>query len=500
MALKDQSSITDIVLFNPAPRSGKQVQRRVELPLSLLCPATPLDLEGYRIKIIDEFANPNWKRELQESLAQKPICFGVTCMTGPQILHALAACRFVRTRYPDVPIIWGGIHPSLLPEQTLQNPYVDIVVVGEGEETFPELVKALETNQPLSNVLGIYYKEHSKVYHTGDRPFIKLDEQPPLSYHLINMDHYRRRLFGIDHVSFNSSRGCTFRCNFCWDPIMHKRKWRAMAPETVLDQIKRIIFDYNIRGFLFTDDHFFIDLDRSYQILEGMIRANLNVSISKLQIRADTICRLDKEFLQLMIRAGVKRFSIGVESGSQRILNLMNKDCSIEEVIEANYKLLPYPIVPVYLFMMGLPTETPEEFAQSVRLAIRLTDENPRAVKTFNIYTPYPGTGLYQLCIQLGLKEPQRLEDWARFNFRNIPEESKWISPELKRMIEGMDFPLMFLGKGHFVTPYKKTNPLVVALSRLYYPIARYRVKNLNVRIPIETKLVKGLRLFGRQD
>ena len=129
----------DIVLFNPAPRSGKQVQRRVELPLSLLCPATPLDRQGYRIKIIDEFANPFWRQELLESLSQKPICFGVTCMTGPQILHALQGCKMVKERYPDVPVIWGGIHASLLPEQTFENAYADIVVVEKREETFPEL-------------------------------------------------------------------------------------------------------------------------------------------------------------------------------------------------------------------------------------------------------------------------------------------------------------------------------------------------------------------------
>jgi radical SAM superfamily enzyme YgiQ (UPF0313 family) len=490
----------DIILFNPSPRSGKQVQRRVELPLSLLCPATPLDRQGYRIKIIDEFADPNWRRELLEGLAQRPICFGVTCMTGPQILHALQACKLVKNRYPDVPIIWGGIHASLLPEQTLKNSYVDIIVMGEGEETFIELVKALEGRTPLGRIPGIWYKENGKVYNTPERPFVNLDAQPPLSYHLINMDHYRRRLFGIDHVSFNSSRGCTFRCSFCWDPVMHKKKWRAMGPETVLDHLKRIIHDYDIRGFLFTDDHFFIDMERAYHILEGILRADLKISISKLQIRADTIGRLDKEFLQIMVRAGVKRFSVGVESGSQRLLDLIKKDCSVEEVIEANRKLIPYPIVPVYLFMMGLPTETPEEFAQSVRLAVQLTDENPNAVKTFNIYTPYPGTKLYDLALELGLKEPQHLEDWARFNFRNIPEESMWIRPEMRKLIMGLDFPLMFLGKGHFVTPYKKTNPLVVALSRLYYPIARYRVTNLDARFPIETEFIKAAGLFGRQD
>ena len=490
----------DIVLFNPAPRSGIQVQRRIELPLSLLCPAAALDRQGYRIKLIDEFANSNWRKELLETLAQKPICFGVTSMTGPQILHALEGSRLAKERYPDVPVIWGGIHASLLPEQTLQNPYPDIIVVGEGEETFLELVKALDSGSPLSNVPGICYKEDGKVRFTGVRPFVNLDGQPPLPYHLIHMDRYRRRLFGIDHISFNSSRGCTYRCSFCWDPVMHKRKWRAMSPETVLDHLSRIICDYGIRGFLFTDDHFFIDMERAYLILEGIARADLKISISKLQIRADAICKLDKEFLQLMVRAGVKRLSIGIESGSQRVLDLIKKDCSVEEIVEANRKLIPYPIVPVFLFMMGLPTETPEEFAQSIRLAIQLTDENPNAVKTFNIYTPYPGTELYNLAVQLGLKEPQCLGDWARFNWRNIPRESAWIEPEMERLITGLDFPLMFLGKGHFVTPYKKTNPLVVALARLYYPVARYRVKNLNARIPIETKVVKALGLFGRQD
>jgi radical SAM superfamily enzyme YgiQ (UPF0313 family) len=264
--------------------------------------------------------------------------------------------------------------------------------------------------------------------------------------------------------------------------------------------LNRIIRDYDIRGFLFTDDNFFIDMERAYNILEKIVRADLKISISKLQIRADAICRLDKEFLQLMVRAGVKRFSVGIESGSQRILDLVKKDCSVEEIVEANRKLIPYPIVPVFLFMMGLPTETPEEFAQSVRLAVQLTDENPRAVKTFNIFTPYPGTEIYQLAVQLGLKEPQRLEDWARFNFRNIPKESEWINPKMRKLITGLDFPLMFMGKGHFVTPYKKTFPPVVALAKLYYPIARFRVKHLNARFPLETKLVKALGLFGRQD
>jgi radical SAM superfamily enzyme YgiQ (UPF0313 family) len=488
-----------ILLFHPSPRSGWQAQRRVELPLNLLCLATGLVRQGYEVRIIDGFGSSNWKSELIEALKEKPLCFGVTSMTGPQILHALAGCRLVREAHPDVPIVWGGIHPTLLPEQTLENPLVDIIVSGEGEAAFEELVKALEAGAPLSEVRGLWFKEDGKARFTGTRPFIDLDARPPLSYDLVEMDRYRRRLFDRDHISFTSSRGCTHHCAFCWEPAMNKRKWRPMQPETVLEHLKRVVRDYGIQGFLFTDDNFFVDMDRAHRILEGIVRADLDLSIAKLQIRADRVCRLDRDFLRLLVRANVRRLHVGVESGNERVLALINKGETVEQIIEANRILAAYPIVPLYLIMMGLPTETPEELADSVRLAIRLTDENPKAVKTFNIYTPYPGTALYEKCVELGLTEPARLEEWARFNYRNVPKRSTWLTQEMSRLVQGLDFPLMFLGKGHFVTPYKKTNRIVVGLSRLYYPLARYRVKHLDVRFPVETKLVKTLGLFGKQ-
>ncbi|HET6267059.1 MAG TPA: hypothetical protein VFG11_05010, partial [Acidobacteriota bacterium] len=128
-----------------------------------------------------------------------------------------------------------------------------------------------------------------------------------------------------------------------------------------------------------------------------------------------------------------------------------------------------------------------------------LLKENQKAVKTFNIYTPYPGTELYDVALQLGLKQPDRLEDWARFNFRNIPKESTWITPKTKKLVENLDLPLMFMGD-HFTHSYRDTNPIISALGRLYTPVANYRIKNMDVRFPVESKLVKALGLFARQD
>ena len=487
----------DVILFNPAPRSGWQPHRRVEIPLNLLCPATPLVHAGYGVRIIDQFGDPDWKEKLLDALAEKPICFGVSSMTGPQILRALEVCTMFKRCHPDVPTVWGGIHASLLPEQTLENPYVDIVVVGEGEATLLELVKALGTGSSLEQVAGIAYRANGRYHFTGHRPFVDLDDQPPLTYDLVDVNHYRRRIFGSDHVSFNSSRGCAYRCAFCYDSIVHKKKWRAMQPETVVARLKRVIRDYGIRGFNFTDDNLFVNMKHAYGVMEEIARADMNIRIGKLHIRVDTIHKMDKDFLQLLVRAGVERLTIGVESGSQRVLDLIRKDLTVERVVEAARKLIPYPIVPVYLFMMGLPTERPDEFGQSIQLAQQLLDENPKASKSFNIYMPYPGTELYRVAVTYGLKEPLRLEEWAPLTYRYVPKETPWIPQKTKRLIAGLDLPLMMMGKGHW---YKKTNAVAVGLSRLYHPLAEYRTRHLDARFPIETKLLRALGLFGRQN
>jgi len=490
----------NVVLFNPAALSGWQPHQYFELPLSLLFPATPLDRAGYRVTIIDQSVNRNWRRELEDALKTKPICFGVTSMTGMQIRRALAACKLVRERQPDVPIVWGGVHASMLPEQTLQNPNIDIVVVGEGEVTLIELVKALESGAPLAQVKGIAFRENGRVRLTGVREFVDLDALPPLAYHLVDVNRYRRRMFGVDHVTFQSSRGCTFACSFCWDPVLHGRRFRPLRAETVLDRIQRLMRDYGLRGFGFNDDNFFIDLRRARDIFEGIVRAGLNISISKLHARADTVCEMDGEFLDLIVRAGVKTLSMGVESGSPRLLELVNKRITVDQVIEANLRLRRHGIAPSYTFLMGLPDETPDELAQTIHLALRIVEEHPEAKWGFNVYTPYPGTKLYDLLLtKYGFKPPERLEDWTRLNYREVPPDAGWVPPETKRLIDALDFPLMCNTWAKAMAPYKKMNPIAALLVRAYRPLARHRIRHLDARFPIETRLVKSLGLFARR-
>jgi radical SAM superfamily enzyme YgiQ (UPF0313 family) len=150
--------------------------------------------------------------------------------------------------------------------------------------------------------------------------------------------------------------------------------------------------------------------------------------------------------------------------------------------------------------MMGFPTETKEDLAESVSLAFRLLDENPKAQISFNIFTPFPGTELFDISVRHGLHAPERIEDWFSFNYRNLTQGAPWLSVEMRHIVAMLDFCTFFIGKRPFRHPYAKTNPLVSFLSNLYAPLARKRVKHFWGQFPIEIKLAKLLGLYGKQD
>jgi radical SAM superfamily enzyme YgiQ (UPF0313 family) len=478
---------------------GWQAQPTVALPLSLLCIATPVLNAGYDVKIIDQRVEPKWRSILREELEKDPLCIGVSSMTGPQLRHALEISKMVK-EYGNSPVIWGGTHPSLLPEQTLKNENIDIVVQGEGEETFLELVQALDGKRPLSTVKGIWYKDNGLIKNTGIRPFIDLNKQPPLPYHLIELRKFTRVMFGIEHLDFFTSRGCPHQCTFCYNAAFNDKRWRPMDPDLVVQRIKDFVKTYNIKGLFFNDSNFFVDLARGRLILEGMIKEDLNVLISKINIDAQNILKVDEKDFSLLQRAGCKRLPIAIESGSKKIQALLKKPADVQRLLEINCNLNKFNMAPCYAFMMGFPTETKEDLAESVSLAFRLLDENPKAQISFNIFTPFPGTELFDISVRHGLHAPERIEDWFSFNYRNLTQGAPWLSVEMRHIVAMLDFCTFFIGKRPFRHPYAKTNPLVSFLSNLYAPLARKRVKHFWGQFPIEIKLAKLLGLYGKQD
>jgi anaerobic magnesium-protoporphyrin IX monomethyl ester cyclase len=487
-----------VILLYPRHITGWQAQPRVEMPMGLLCIATPISRAGYQVKIIDQRLEPNWHSILRQELSQDPICIGISSMTGSQLKYALEISKIAK-EYGNAPVIWGGVHPTILPEQTLDNEYIDIVVQGEGEETFLELVQALEGRRPLNTVKGIWYKENGQSTYTGARPFLDLNQQPSLCYHLVDLEKYLRFISGVGHLNFFTSRGCPYPCTFCFNTPYNRRVWRAMSPGLAIQRITDFVRRYNVKGITFIDNNFFTDMDRGRRILKGLIEEDLDIVISKISIRVDALVDMSDDDLALVERAGCRRLTLAVESGSERIRAMLKKPTDVPALLDLNRRLRKSPMVPHYLFMMGLPMETREDLSESVLLALRLSKENRKAQFFFNIYIPYPGTELFNMAVKDGLRIPQRIEDWIGVSYRNVTLNAPWLSKEMRNTIEMVDFCSFFVGKGHFRKPYERTNPLVVLLSNIYAPLAKKRVARLFYKFPVEVALAKSLRVYGKQ-
>jgi anaerobic magnesium-protoporphyrin IX monomethyl ester cyclase len=442
-------------------------------PLSLVYIATPL--KGiFKINIIDQRVDREWRLTLRNELMPGTvICAGISCMTGPQISGAIEAAKIIKDFSPSVPIVWGGVHPSLLPEETIRNEFVDIIVIGDGEETFKELVEAIQQGGDKKSVKGIAYKEGDSVVRTPEREQFPIDRLEDLAYDLVEIERYRFPETWINGkvLPVITSRGCPYRCAFCYNTQFSQRQWTALSPEQTVSMMTNLMNEYHVKGVFLLDDNFFVNLGRARRICELLIKNNVAIGIHNANCRVDTLANMDDEFLGLMKKAGFHQIYIGVESGSNDILRKMKKDITVEQVLLASSKLKRVGIKPFYSFMAGFPFETIEDIKNTVFLMNDLLKENPNAiVLKLQLFTPYPGTELFQYVSNLGMKFPKSLEGWSTYHFDRINYNG--FSPRHYKFLEDMHFYTSFLDQKFFVD-YK---PFLKFISKIYSKILKFRI------------------------
>ena len=410
----------DVVLI--FPRTGMDFSPTIAPPHALLSIAAPLVDAGYKVKIIDQRVDPFWDITLKKHLTPSLICAGISTMIGTQISFAIKAAQLLRN-YKDgkIPIVWGGPHPSSLPEQTAESCFVDIVCVGEGEDTFLDIVNHLKSGTSIDAVSGICYRKNGRIILTPPRPFIDMEQMLPVPWQLVNVKDYIHPDLYLRGSSRNldigqTSRGCPYNCGFCSSAALRKRKWRPMSAQKSIEMIVSAVRRFKLTGFWLRDDEFYIDRGRANEICEGIIREKLNVHWYTSGTRVDVFNKASDEELFLLKRSGANVLKFGAESGSDRILKLMNKGICVEDTIRANIKAGKIGLIPAFALMMGFPTETFEEINMTVDLAARLKKDNPQAqFETIAPYTALPATPLFNLAIQHGLKPPGRLEGWTNW-------------------------------------------------------------------------------------
>lgn len=419
--------MSHIVLFFPRtdPRSEWVVQ-----PLSLLHLAAVLKDSGCSVSIVDARIAGDWKEVLAQAVKMEPLFFGVSSMTGHQISGAIEASEWFRTQAPKVPVVWGGVHPSLLPEETLLTGPADLVVRGEGEIPVRVLVRALEGQVEMREVPGISYLEGGKVLRNPEPEPFDLDRLPAIPYGMLPLEQYGHRTpwpGTAGSLAYLTSKGCPFFCAYCYNQTFYHRKWRAKSAHKVLAEMSELAGMAgrgNPLKLFLLDDNFFADLQRVEKIVEGILSSPFRPEIYNANCRVDTLLRMDSSLLESLRQAGIKQLFIGVESGSDRILQSIRKGFSLKMVLEANRKLKQASLEPVYSFMAGFPGETPRDVKDTLRLMVRLLEQNPRATITeLSFYSPFPGTALLERLRERGWQPPSRLEAWAEMSYNQLVED-----------------------------------------------------------------------------
>ena len=390
----------------------------VTLPLGILSVGSALKRAGFEVKLIN-VTEKNTSKTADEIVALSPEFIGLSVMTGIQTKHSAGLCKEIKKKNKDIPIVWGGIHPSLLPEQCLKEDYIDYVVIGEGEITITEFVKALRRGNGFDDIAGLGYKDNGKIIINQPRDFIENLDGHKLDFSLVDVNKYLFRLKGAKRaIAYKTSRGCTFNCAFCYNRAFNKNKWRAWSIDTVVEDINFLKKNYNIDAVKFYDDNFFINRERALEILE---RIDLP---SHVEIRIDMIT---DDLASRLKKLKVSELLIGIESGSNRLLKLINKGYTVDKIREGVRILSKYDLYATYSTIVGLPTETEEEFNKTLDLMYWVHKTHPRAGFTLGAYLPYPGSLMYQFAIEKEFKPPEKTEDWCRIDRFRKDFSSPWV-------------------------------------------------------------------------
>lgn len=398
-----------------------------EIPLGLCCLSSSLKQDGHTVGILncdisarfaagpekiftlygrykkefERFGDPIWGWIRNEIESFAPDYLGINAKTAT-VKSALKVADIAKSVDPKICVVAGGSHATLMPERMAAMPNIDYVVRGEGERTLSALIAARE-RKALPGIPGLVYSDNGAVIDGGPRELIRdIDALPfPDRESLLHREQYGRYGFGI----IITSRGCPFQCSYCAAKKMWPGPVRYRSPRHVIEEIKHVKSAFGTRYFNFRDDTFTLRKERVLEIC-GRIREEKLGIVWRCDTRADT---LDEEVVRTMRESGCVQASVGIESGSDRILKLVKKGETTRD-IERGIRLLRKYSIPVSAFIMvGFPGETKDEALSTLRFAEALDVDT----LVLSVVTPYPGTEIYELFRQHGIVKD--VEDYSDF-------------------------------------------------------------------------------------
>ncbi len=428
-----------IVLYNP-PSSAT---RKPVLPMSLL--ALGAVLEGQReFTIVDGNLTPDGLGAIDQRIRDDGVSVvAMTVMPGPQLSHAVPLSRALKERHPHVTIVWGGYFPTQHKDACLRAPYVDYVLRGHADLTFPRLLEALESGDrpALAKVPGLARRAPSGETAEHVLPEVPApDALPDFPYHRVPMERYVRSTFlGRRTLPHHSSYGCPFTCNFCAVVNLAEGRWRAQSAKRTAAVVRRLVRDYGADAVEFYDNNFFVDEARVREFSERIVDAEIGWWG---EARIDTLLGYAESTWKLMAESGLRMVFLGAESGSDEVLKRMNKGgtATAEKTIEIARRMAEYGIVPELSFVLGNPPEPVKDTEQTIAFIRRVKRVNPSSEIVLYLYSPVPLAGvLYEEAKASGFRFPETLEEWISPEWQAFSQRRSlsmpWIERSLRRRV-----------------------------------------------------------------
>jgi len=394
-------------------------------PLNLISIGSVLKSAGYDVKIINCAFEKDSLKTIETELGGT-LFVGISLLTS-EVPDAYKIIRFIKEK-SDIPIVVGGWHCTLFPEQMAKCEYVDYVVAGEGEGHILEIAGIIKNGE----------KREDKIFH---RKIVDLDTLPLPEYSIDNNIERFISSYLTDKLSehvkqpmrwlpYESSRGCPSQCTFCINTVSGNTRYRKKSAEKVISEIERIVKKYNLTHLKIVDDNFFVDIKRVREICTGIIDKRLSITW-------DAECRCDyfndrllnDETLKLAKKAGLVQLTLGIESGSPHTLKLMKKGITPEQAEYAVKKCNEYGIIARSSFIIEIPGETIDDIRQTIAF-IRKLRKYPYFTCGVGTFRPYPKCELTIKLLEEGyLKEPQSFEEWTNRDVINMYTSAEYVRP-----------------------------------------------------------------------
>ncbi len=452
-----------ITFLNPPQTNSKYKFLGVVAPsLGIGYMAAVLEEHGYDVDVLDSSALELTYDEIgEEILKRNPDIVSISALT-PTIGVALDSADKIKQVKPDTVVVLGGYHPTFEYKSVLEEPSVDVVVRGEGEYTFLDLVQTIEMGGDLANVEGLAFHDEtdSSLVVTPDRPVIQdLDELPFPAFHLFPMEKYKILNITTNVATIITTRGCPMKCSFCSSAALHGNHLRRRSYQNVCDEIEVRLNEQNIDTIAFMDDTFTLNKKFVRDFCAEIKRRNLKFWWGCTS-RVDT---LDEELLQTMKDAGCITIFIGVESADQQMLEKMNKNITLSKTENAFKLARKVGIRTIASCVIGMPEDTRKSIANTIAFVKNL---NPNYA-LYSLATPYPGTRFYNETFKKNLIQ---IKDWSKYTLLDPVLKTVDVSSKELRSIQKKAFLKFYLRPGYLA---KQVSQDGLILLRTVFGVSR---------------------------